>query len=198
MSDTATQGTPATDDASAGNPDIRALRQAAEDGKTARTEATALKKELLFAKAGIDTESRLGKLLFASWESDDVVELKTEWAELNPTAAPAAGETPPPPKAPEQTPTPPGFQDPQGQQEHRDNTQGGQPATGDQLGDKDPVDAAMELFWGQKGRPMDDRQIDALGHFVGAFVKGDPRTRFDAKAWAQKQIIDSADDLDAP
>jgi hypothetical protein len=197
MSETAPQGTTGTieqPDASGGNPDIRALRQAADDGKVARAEADQLKRELLFAKAGVDTEAKLGKMLLATWEGEltDVDALKAEWAELNPVQ----GEAKPPVQ--EQAKTPEGFQDPQGQQHHRDNTQGGQPAAGEQPSDRDPVDAALELFHSNKGRPMEDRQIDALGNFVAAFVSGDPRTRFDAKAWAQQQIRDSAGDLDAP
>lgn len=200
MSDTATQGTgtdQGTDDgASGGNQEnIRALRQAADDGRVARQEADELRKQLTFAKAGIDTDSKLGKMLLATYEGDlnDVDALKAEWAELNP----AAGEQPKPTDN-GQAKTPEGFQDPQGQQAHRDNTSGAPPATGATDADRDPVDVALELFHNNRGRPMEDRQIDALGTFVAAFVNGDPRTRFDAQAWAQKQIIDSADDLEAP
>jgi hypothetical protein len=195
MSETASTGVGSehTDDASGGNADnIKALRQAAEDGKVARAEAEQFKRELLFAKAGIDTGTKLGKMLLTTWdgELDDVDGLKAEWADLNP----AAGDGKP--VVPAVAPTPEGFVDPQGQQEHRDNAAGGAPA-GAAGTQPDPVDAAFEVFWNNKGRPMEDRQVDALGSFVSAFMQGDPRTRFDPKAWAQKQIIDSAGDLDA-
>lgn len=201
MSDTATQGTGTEqgteDGASGGNQDnIRALRQSAEDGRAARAEADALKKELLFAKAGVDTESKLGKMLLATWEGDlaDVDALKAEWAELSPGQSDGQHED----KQPEQAKTPDGFQDPQGQQAHRDMASGGNAPTSDGAADRDPVDVALDLFHSNRGRPFEDRQVDALQSFVSAFVSGDPRTRFDAQAWAQRQIMDSADDLEAP
>jgi len=63
-------------------PDIRALRKAAEAGKKAQDELSQMKRELLFAKAGIDTASKIGGLLFKTWEGDDVESLKAEAMDL--------------------------------------------------------------------------------------------------------------------
>ena len=41
-------------------PDIRSLRKAAEAGKKAQEELAQMKRELMFAKAGIDTASKIG------------------------------------------------------------------------------------------------------------------------------------------
>ena len=46
--------------------DIRALEESAARAK----EADSLKRELAFAKAGLDTESKLGKMFFNSYEGD--------------------------------------------------------------------------------------------------------------------------------
>lgn len=46
--------------------DIRALEESAAKAK----EADSLKRELAFAKAGIDTDSKLGKMLFKTYEGD--------------------------------------------------------------------------------------------------------------------------------
>lgn len=46
------------------------LRRAADEGRKARAEAEAARRELAFAKAGIDTESGVGKLLFTSYAGE--------------------------------------------------------------------------------------------------------------------------------
>ena len=58
--------------------DIKSLRKAAEAGKQAQNELAEMKRELLFAKAGIDTGSKIGKLLFKTWDGEDLDSLKTE------------------------------------------------------------------------------------------------------------------------
>lgn len=49
---------------------LRELRQAAKDGKSAKVEAEGLKRELAFARAGIDTESPKGKMFVKAYDGD--------------------------------------------------------------------------------------------------------------------------------
>lgn len=75
------------------------LRKAADRGKAAQAEAEALKRELAFAKAGIDTDTKAGKMLLRSYEG-----------ELTPDAIKAEAEEiglfKPPPAAATETATP--------------------------------------------------------------------------------------------
>jgi hypothetical protein len=66
------------------NPNIRQLREQAKAGREATAANEALQREVAFLKAGIDTDSKLGKLLFRSYEGDltDIETLKAEATEL--------------------------------------------------------------------------------------------------------------------
>lgn len=73
------------------NPDIKDLRRAADDGKAARAEAEQARRELAFVKAGVDTDSKLGKLLLKTYEGDLTTDaIKAEAAELG-LGQPAGG-----------------------------------------------------------------------------------------------------------
>lgn len=78
------------------SPVITRLRQQARDGDAARKEADSLKRELAFARAGIDTTTKAGSLLFKAWEGDpsDIEALKAEAAELGIGAPPVVEEKP--------------------------------------------------------------------------------------------------------
>lgn len=164
---------------SGGNADIKALRDAAEQGKRDRQENEQLKRELAFAKAGIDTDSKLGSMLAKTWDGDldDIESLKAEWAELNP----AAGQTSTTP--PETAPTPEGFQNPADQQQHRENVSGNGTPTG-QAGKPgpNPFDQAFESFHKNGAIPLEGRQEAALGTVLGAYFQGDQRVMFDRNA----------------
>lgn len=59
------------------------LRKAADRGRAAQAEAEALRRELAFAKAGIDTDSKAGKMLLKSYEGELTVEaIKAEAEEI--------------------------------------------------------------------------------------------------------------------
>lgn len=62
---------------------IAGLREAARQGSAALKENEKLKRELMFSKAGIDTTSELGELLFSTWVGDDIEELKAKATRLN-------------------------------------------------------------------------------------------------------------------
>lgn len=173
------------DDASAGNePNIKALREAAEAGKTARQENEQLKRELAFARAGIDTSTKLGGMLSKTWDGDldDVDALKAEWAELNPQGNGSTNNT-------EDAPTPPGFQDPAQQQEHREKVTGsGAPAGGQEPTTKDPIELAYERYHGDisRGVPIADAQEGAITTILESFFKGDKRVMFDKNAFREQ------------
>ncbi len=190
MSDTPNE--PGPDDSAGSNDgDIKALREAAKAGKADRAENEQLKRELAFAKAGVDTESKLGGMLSKTYEGDlnDIDALKAEWAELNPTQGSAGDE------APSDAPVPEGFQDPSQQQQHRDQLAG--QAAGDAPKETiHPVDAAFEQFHANKALPMEDRQEAAMAHVLGAYFQGDSRVMFDRNAHLAAAQSASRDDVD--
>ena len=62
---------------------IKDLREAAERGKKATQENDALKREMAFLKAGVDTESKAGQLLFKAYDGElDVESIRTEADEM--------------------------------------------------------------------------------------------------------------------
>ena len=67
---------------------IRELRDAAERGKKASQELDAMKREMAFLKAGVDTNTKAGQLLFKAYDGElDTESLQAEWSELVPGAA---------------------------------------------------------------------------------------------------------------
>ena len=59
------------DDQEAGQSNnLKDLRRAAEDGRAARAEAEDFRRELAFLKAGVDTETKLGKLLLKTYDGE--------------------------------------------------------------------------------------------------------------------------------
>ena len=68
---------------------IKELRDAADRGKEAIAERDLLKREMAFMKAGVDTDSKAGQLLFKAYDGElDADSIKTEWQELAPTPVP--------------------------------------------------------------------------------------------------------------
>lgn len=76
---------------------IANLRKAADEGKAARQEAEALKRELAFTRAGIDTSSKLGQMFSKSYDGElDIEAIKAEATEIGAIKA----ATPPEPEKP--------------------------------------------------------------------------------------------------
>lgn len=70
---------------------LKELRQQAEAGRKALAEAEAARRELAFIKAGVDTDSKLGKLLMRTYEGElDVEAIQAEAREIGAIGAPAA------------------------------------------------------------------------------------------------------------
>jgi len=62
---------------------IKELREAADRGRKATQENDALKREMAFLKAGVDTETKAGQLLFKAYDGElDTESIKTEADEL--------------------------------------------------------------------------------------------------------------------
>lgn len=157
-------------------PDIRALRKAAEAGKKAQDELAQMKRELMFAKAGIDTGSKIGALLFKTWEGDDVDALKSEATDLGILGAPAPVEAEVPAEE-------------KSQQEFRQSFNRGAPAAAAELPEQDPYDEAHQLFADarQRGVPMDDAGLAAIDRILVAASSGDKRAIFNTNDWVAER-----------
>lgn len=157
-------------------PDIRSLRKAAEAGKKAQEELAQMKRELMFAKAGVDTASKIGGLLFKTWEGDDVDALKTEAMDLGLIGAPqsAAAEIP---------------SEEREQQTFRQSFNRGAPAAAAELPEMDPYDEAYQLFHDarKRGTTLDDSGLAAIDRILVAAASGDKRAIFNPNDWAAER-----------
>ena len=74
---------------------IKELRDAADRGKEAIAERDLLKREVAFMKAGVDTDSKAGQLLFKAYDGElDTDSIKSEWQELAPSPDPVVEPEP--------------------------------------------------------------------------------------------------------
>lgn len=154
-------------------PDIRSLRKAADEGRAAQAERDQLRRELMFARAGIDTESKLGRLLFKTFEGDSADALKAEAAELGYTIP---GSQPQPTN-----------DDVRGQQEFRSSLQGSPPSAYEPESE-DPNVVALRDFHEdlRNGVPRDRAQLAAFDKIFTAAVAGDSRVIFDPAEWTRQ------------
>lgn len=156
-------------------PDIRSLRKAAEAGKKAQDELQQMKRELMFAKAGIDTSSKIGGLLFKTWEGDDIDALKSEAVDLG--IGPSVQATP-------RTEVP---AEERSQQEFRQTLGRGQSGAVTEMPEIDPYEDAYRLFQDARkaGTPSDDAALAAIDRVLVAAASGDKRAIFDPNDWAR-------------
>ena len=81
---------------------IKELRDAADRGKKATQELDAMKREMAFLKAGVDTDTKAGQLLYKAYDGDlETAAIQAEWSEL----VPAAAAPPPEPETVDATDT---------------------------------------------------------------------------------------------
>lgn len=158
-------------------PDIRALRKAAEAGKKAQDELAQMKRELLFAKAGIDTSSKIGGLLFKTWEGEDLDSLKAEAVDLG-----LVGNTEPASRV--EIPA-----EEREQQNFRQTLNRGQAAAATEMPEADPYDEANQLFneARKRGVTMEDAGLAAIDRILVAASSGDRRAIFDPNDWANER-----------
>ena len=70
---------------------IKELREAADRGKKASQELDQMKREMAFLKAGVDTDSKAGQLLFKAYDGDletDLIRIEAEELGILKDAAP--------------------------------------------------------------------------------------------------------------
>ena len=166
----------ATDDDTNPNPDIKSLREAAETGRAAQVELAGARREMMFLRAGIDLDTKLGKMLYKTWEGDDVAALKAEAAELGITG----GAPTPPPLAPELDNT-----NVIGQQATRQSLAGGIAAGAFTPETRDPIVSALEDFHTDrlKGMSRENAGLVAVDKIISAAAGGDKRALFDPEDW---------------
>ena len=161
---------------------LKILREQAGESKAAKAEAAKLRKELLFSRAGIDTESedpkikKLATMLFNTYEGDDLEALKNEARDIGLLDAPA------PQRGATET-------DQQSQQFRRDLGQGRSPDPRE-VPTEDPHQHALKTYHDMraKGTPDDQSRLAAFGEVFGAaFVNGDKRAIFDQEAWNRER-----------
>ena len=72
---------------------IKELRDAADRGKKASQELDSMKREMAFLKAGVNTDTKVGQLLYKAYDGElDTESIQAEWSELSPIAASPTSE----------------------------------------------------------------------------------------------------------
>ena len=155
------------------NPNIRSLREAADAGAKAQAELAQMRRENMFLRAGIDTNHKVGALLFKTWEGDDVDALKAEAADLGLFA----GSNQPPAADPNA--------DDRSQQAFRRDLSSGAPPAAYEPPTMDPMRQALEQFHEdvRNGVPTERARLAAFDRVFTAAVAGDERVIFDKEAW---------------
>ena len=150
--------------------DIPSLRSAAKAGKAAISENERLKRELLFAKAGIDTDSKLGGMLFKTWEGEDLEALRAEGTELGLFATGSA----------------PDVVDPANSQqsEFRQQLATGSTPGATKLETPDPLDDALIGYHKdvKGGMSAENARLVAIDKMLVAASSGDKRVIYDPSA----------------
>lgn len=153
---------------------IGGLRKAARLGQKALDENATLKRQLLFARAGINTDDDgVGEMLFRTWEGgEDLEALKVKALKVGALNAPSAAPV-------RDTPA---EEDALRRQAQDDFQPGlGQPGSGLDADGPDPTDTALTKFHESRrnGSPLNDAQQEAIASVIGAGLKGDKRVYFD-------------------
>lgn len=150
------------------DPDIRVLRDKAGQTDTLTTENVDLKRQLMFANAGIKIDSTLGKMLYQTFEGEDAVKLVEQATEIGllGKAAPAKEEQ---------------HAD-AGQQGMREQFAGGQAPDADP--GPDPWDVGYNNFWAQRKRgvPVEQAQLGLVDGVLTAAFKKDRRVLWDPRS----------------
>ena len=172
------------------------LRKLAKDGKSAIDRANELERENLFLRAGINLDTKLGKMLFKTFDGDSLDDLKAEATEIglltgntNPARTTAPG-------APTDDA---GDGDDDDQQMRRDQQRNRQTITGGSAGGQQstdtphPIDAAYKDFHEDraKGVRLETAQLAVIDKVLVAAGKGDKRVIFNQREWDDQARRDS-------
>ncbi len=169
-----------TDEQNEQGPDIRSLRRRAEQARELEAEVAQLRRENLFAKAGIDTDSKVGKMLFRTWEGENLDELRAEAEDLGLLNRPNQGRQAPPVEE-------------QSQQNFRRDLSTGDAFAAAEVETVDPIDDAYENFYvdRKRGVPLEEAQLAAIDRVLVAASNGDQRVIFNQNDWAQRARLSS-------
>jgi hypothetical protein len=161
---------------------LKGLRKAADEGKQHAAENSQLKRELLFAKAGIDTDTKLGRMLMLTFEGESIEALRAEAEEIGLIKQPGS-----------EAPTGPNQADIE-QQQHRRNISAGQPSGGVDNESPHPLDNALRAFHDdvKGGAPSNDAALAAIDRVLVAAASGDKRVIFDSDQWAAQARLTSS------
>lgn len=161
--------------------DIRDFRAAKDEASSARKEAEQARRELAFAKAGIDTDSGVGKLLFQSYQGDpskDAVLAAAAEYGINPTT-----DAKPQPEIPA---------DEREQQRLRADLATGSdvPSAPDE---GDPGDVGLRRFQEARARGASpqDASVAYFDTKLAAAYSGDERAIYTPEKWARKVAGDA-------
>lgn len=147
--------------------DIKDLREAANRSKANKAEAEAARRELAFVKAGVDTDSKLGKMILASYDGDLDKDAIKEYLADVPGFAPTEEEKP------EET------IDESEQRSTSERNGLANDSKGDEGGKPDPRKAGREAAKQvlDDGGSMDDSLAAHFQTIVAAAKEGDERVR---------------------
>lgn len=160
--------------------DLSRLRAKAEQADALAAEKAHLERQLMFAKAGIDTDSKLGSMLYKTFDGDSLDALRAEAEELGLLGSPSP------------TPDPAPTVDTSAyasQQEFRDTLAGGAPQGGDAPVSRDPYADALDHFHSDRkaGVNMETAQLAAIDRIIVAGANRDGRVLFDDAAWRDER-----------
>lgn len=161
---------------------VRDLRAAAKKGAAAEARAESLARENAFLKAGIDTETPTGKLLFKAYEGDlaDLAALKAE-AEAVGALRPATPEAPAEQNPQDARLQPAATRDEVVAMAARGQVASGAPPSQGVTGGIDPYREAYQGFERDvaSGRSAEDAMAIAFNKVLTRYDEGDPRTFYE-------------------
>ena len=158
---------------------IKRLRAEAEQAKSLQRELEARERQIAFLKAGVDTESKLGKMLMATYEGEmDPEAIRSEAVEVGLIKTDTTAE---------------GVQTTEVDQSQAQFQKARESfAGGDTARTEPPVRSAVDTAFdewneGRKaGLSSADAQDMAFASFIASAAKGDSSARFDETAWRIK------------
>jgi len=163
------------------NDNIQELRDAADRGREATKRADKLERELAFSRAGIDTETPLGRMFADAYKGElDKEAVKAAWSEI---AGAAGGNAQEPPAQQEEKQVEQSETD-----ERRRLTTGGAGETPHEQPDPDPVQSGYKNFQERlrDGEPREKAAGSVFGALIGAAAKGDKRAIF--SGWSDEDL----------
>ncbi len=157
--------------------------RAAVQARKARLEAAAAKRELAFLKAGVDTDSKIGKLLLNSYDGDLSADAIKSFAADIPGALPSQASTPDAEAAADAEAKAPEYSDEEKAQtrERQALAQGGLPDDGSGI---DPYAQAQQVRADliKRGVRGEAALAAAFDHLAEASMRGDTRVNYHGPA----------------